>query len=105
MRITYYAMVHVTLIEGTGSQAPCKRNLYVKHVLKIFFVPLIWGSESEHVRSVNGAENGTERAENRVELERSAKREAAEREWSGERAESAAHSSLRLPNISLTSYV
>ena len=61
--------------------------------------------------SVSGAENGAERAENRVErsvertlqkndgAERSAEREVAERERSGERAESATHSSLQ-PNIS-----
>ena len=66
---------------------------------------------------VNGAENIAERAENRVERraerwagvaendgvgeERSAEREVAERERSGERAESAAHSPAP-PNIVLT---
>jgi len=50
---------------------------------------------------LSGAENGAERAEKRVERvwQKTMGWEVAEREWSGERAESATHSPLQ-PNIS-----
>ena len=88
---------------------PC--NIAISDIqLKTTFFGYISTADRACERSVSGAENGAERPENLVErsgavsghdgskngrAERSAEREVAEREWSVERAELAAHSPLR----------